>query len=272
MAEIMQRQADLDRAEQPGHHLVAGRPGDLGRLLVEREQRRVQALDLAHALPAELAGQLHQPGLEQPGQAEPLAADEADADQQRHAEAAHHLVGHLAAAEQMQQQQQAADGEDDLRQHLHGQVADRAGGGLDQRDAAPAQQRHRCELAADLGHRQQVVHPLPNPAQDDEIRQGRARHGPAGDRAPAERGEQHLDQMEGHHDQDAPAGLVQQIEHMAEPEPGQQPDRQTRAERAADQGEKLHSRRIQSPGLAPGARALAVPPWFGQERGRVAFL
>ena len=127
--EQVQRETDLDAAQQPRHAMIyAGEPGPAGPA-VDAPDRRVQPGDLAQRRPAEAVGQPHDPALDQARQPEPLRSDEPGGAQRRQAQPRAHVSRHPAVTDQEHEQAQPEQGEADLRHHLYREVPDRAGHG-----------------------------------------------------------------------------------------------------------------------------------------------
>ncbi len=152
-------------------------------------------------------------------------------------------------------QRQAEQREDDLAQHLHGEIDGNACTARTERHAALPQQPRADEFAADLRDRKKIVDRLSDPAKGDEgeqpgRRRGRQKH------LPRQRREEHLDRVEGDHREHAPARGTQAAGDLGKAVIPAQRERERQAKGCAEGQRKSHQA---TPAAATRGVAATVP-------------
>ncbi len=251
----MQGQPDLAGANQPANQ-------------AQRESGRHLAAVAVHAL----HGRVH--GIGAHGQPRPVALAEHLRQQAQHpAEQAallHHVetrdaqrkhggddqrwraqVGERIMPAIQAKQRQAGKGKDHLRQRLHGGTDGDGRSGVAHARAAVRQVAHHQDRAADLPRRQQAVDGFAGPACQQRVAHG-AVAGPAVEQDEDGAGVQHQRQQVERGDQhQAPACRHQRRRDGAESLPGEQRDKERRADRQEKHGSTGHGR-----GFRPGTSLL----------------
>src|SRR5258707_6427350 len=168
-ADKVEYQHHFDAAQQPGDQVVAARPYEPPRRGVERSDRPMQPGNLAQRRPCRSSlGEPDQAPLDQMEQAKALRRYEGGDDDNREADAADDPGGDPRLVQAGNKQRQAEQREDDLAQHLHGEIDGNACTARTKRHATLPQQPRADEFAADLRDRKKIVDRLSDPAKGDE--------------------------------------------------------------------------------------------------------